>query len=424
MGKFSAPGDRAHPGDIEAMETSRYRVVFTGKLRPGVGQEEVQGSLAATFRMDPAKIESIFTGGPVLIKRNVDYPTARRYERAFAAAGAICAIEPADIPVPSRETPPMPPRAAAELPPLPLGGFWSRPLAFGIDLLLLGVFGALLGAYRFDLLARMGGWGRLFGFGIALLYFGLLNSSLGNGQTLGKRLMKIRVVGRSGRPISVVRSFVRFTLLGAPFFLNGAALPVGFGVLPIAAAVVILGEGGALILLYLANRRTRQSLHDLLVGTFVVRAGAEPAFAAPPVRKGLYWLAGGWVAAVLVLAIAGPGLFFPKSYARLASLQQAIAAMPGTRDASVKIGKTWGAGGETTFLSVEVAVSDPSVTVADVASEIATFVMLRYPDFDRKDRLVVAVRYGYDIGIASSWRRYIFSHSPRQWRKRLQVKNL
>src|ERR1700688_3195075 len=52
-------------------------------------------------------------------------------------------------------------------------------------------------------------------------YFVLLNSRIGKGQTLGKRAMHLQVVNACGEPISVSKSFIRYLVLSAPFFLTG-----------------------------------------------------------------------------------------------------------------------------------------------------------------------------------------------------------
>jgi uncharacterized RDD family membrane protein YckC len=82
-----------------------------------------------------------------------------------------------------------------------ISGFWRRLLAFIFDGVLLGLVGVILGLLLFDSLARLGGWGRLIGFCHALVYFGVLNSAIGGGQTIGKRIMKIQVVDRTGHPM-------------------------------------------------------------------------------------------------------------------------------------------------------------------------------------------------------------------------------
>jgi uncharacterized RDD family membrane protein YckC len=155
-----------------------------------------------------------------------------------------------------------------------ISGFWNRILAFLIDGVILSFAGLILGKAAFDFLVRLGGWGCLIGFCISLFYFGLLNSYLGKGQTIGKRIVEIKVIDRYGKEISVGRSFVRYAILGAPFFFNQAVIPQSAALTPMGYPLcfIIVGIGGAIIYLYIFNRKTRQSLHDLAVGTFVVKA--------------------------------------------------------------------------------------------------------------------------------------------------------
>src|SRR5215469_14626762 len=106
-----------------------------------------------------------------------------------------------------------------------IGSLWRRIVAFVIDSIIVGIAGTLVALPFFDTFSRLGGWGRLVGFCLALPYFVLLNSRIGNGQTLGKRVMHLQVVDRRGEPISVPRSFVRYCVLSAPLFLNRLTLP-------------------------------------------------------------------------------------------------------------------------------------------------------------------------------------------------------
>src|SRR5476649_1025783 len=156
-------------------------------------------------------------------------------------------------------------------------GFWRRAVAFLVDGLILGLIGYGLGLVLFDTFVAMGPWGRVVGFGVAMAYFVAQESGRGGGQSLGKRLLRIRVVDAQGRVLSPARSVARFTVFGVPYFLNGAELPMGVmtfaGGVP--AALVVLGGLLALTYLLVFNRRTRQSLHDLAVGAFVVRVRAD-----------------------------------------------------------------------------------------------------------------------------------------------------
>ncbi len=97
-------------------------------------------------------------------------------------------------------------------------GFWRRVAALMIDSLPLGVVGLVMGWFFFDALAQLGSGGRLLGFAIALLYFGILNSSVGRGQTLGKRAMGIEVVDGAGRHIRARPLRASLLRAGRPLF--------------------------------------------------------------------------------------------------------------------------------------------------------------------------------------------------------------
>ncbi|MDY6867802.1 MAG: RDD family protein [Chloroflexota bacterium] len=139
-------------------------------------------------------------------------------------------------------------------------GFWRRIGALVVDIIILGVVGFGLGLVFGELFIDLGSWGRLVGFGIALLYFGLLNSSVGNGQTLGKRLLSIRVVDEGNNTIGLPRSFARYFVLGLPLFLNGIHVgggAISYLVYPL--SIIIFGGGLAIVYLYVFNRVTRRS---------------------------------------------------------------------------------------------------------------------------------------------------------------------
>ena len=101
-------------------------------------------------------------------------------------------------------------------------GFWRRVGALFIDALILGILGFILGFAFENVWVQMGVWGRFIGFGIALIYFGVMNSKLFDGQTIGKKLFKLRVVNAENETISFGRSVLRYIILAIPFSLNGA----------------------------------------------------------------------------------------------------------------------------------------------------------------------------------------------------------
>jgi uncharacterized RDD family membrane protein YckC len=95
-------------------------------------------------------------------------------------------------------------------------GFWIRVVAYLIDAVILGVVGAILsgvGLHSRSVDAQSSSPSAL----LSLIYFGLLWSHYGGGQTLGMRLLKLRVVGTDGNQIGVVRALVRWLFLFISF---------------------------------------------------------------------------------------------------------------------------------------------------------------------------------------------------------------
>jgi len=164
-----------------------------------------------------------------------------------------------------------------------IAGFWRRIGALLIDLLILGFVGFLLGLALENYFVQIAGWGRLVGFSIALIYFGILNSSINNGQTVGKALLKINVVDSNNKYISILKSFLRYCFLGIPFYLNNARFSDELLFSPLIYLFSFMVFGGliSIIYLYIFNRHTRQSLHDVVLGTYVTNKESNKNSLAP-----------------------------------------------------------------------------------------------------------------------------------------------
>ncbi len=175
-----------------------------------------------------------------------------------------------------------------------VGSLWRRALAFAVDGLLLYAVGRIVGAVFFNTLSRMGPWGLLLGFSLALTYFATLDSRLGGGQTLGKRLLSLRVVNAQGQLIPWERSVVRYTIFALPIFFTDPSLPAvrTTWIIPFLIIFVTLGVGGSTLYLLVFNRHTRQGLHDLAVGTYVVESGVSRPLKTAPIWSMHWWVMG------------------------------------------------------------------------------------------------------------------------------------
>src|ERR1039457_1218039 len=102
-----------------------------------------------------------------------------------------------------------------------VGSVWRRCVAYLVDSLILGTVGSGLGKVIFDRLSQLGLWGPLAGFCLALAYFAIFDSEIGDGQTLGKRWLKLRVIDAEGNTISFAKSLLRSVIFLVPAFLFG-----------------------------------------------------------------------------------------------------------------------------------------------------------------------------------------------------------
>lgn len=75
--------------------TTRYRLVFRGKLLPGLTAEQVAPGLAALFKASDEQIAALLASSSAVIKPDVDIDTGNRYLEAFLEAGLITHLEPA-----------------------------------------------------------------------------------------------------------------------------------------------------------------------------------------------------------------------------------------------------------------------------------------------------------------------------------------
>jgi uncharacterized RDD family membrane protein YckC len=320
-----------------------------------------------------------------------------------------------------------------EPPPVPItrktagiSGFWRRLVAFVLDGIILGVPAFILGLFLFDQFARLGDWGLIVGFLVAFLYFGLMNSALGGGRTIGKRLMRIRVVDSNDSLITVSRSSARYLILAVPYFLNGVRIPpkLLLGWIAILFSFIVFGIGISIIYMFVFNRRTRQSLHDLVVGTFVIKADRSPAVPKPTVWAGHYVI----VALILIASICAPlllrGLITKSPFKELLPLQSSLMDMPDVRYASVFAGKGFVSDSKgtrgTSEVSVVIEVNKRIPDYDAFANGLARAVFDNYPEATQKDRLILTLIYGYDIGIARSSVTRGYSFSPAEWQQRIQ----
>lgn len=324
--------------------------------------------------------------------------------------------------------------AEIELPEAEIAGFWRRLAAFVVDSFIVGGPLFFVGHVYFEWASGLGESGRLIGFLWALAYFGVLNSKIGRGQTLGKRLLGVQVVGRSGDPISLPFSLVRFAVLGGPWCLNGIWVDIdirdiGFAEIlaGIVLVVILFGGMGALVYLYVFNRQTRQALHDLVVGSFVVRSQqvAQPVGRVTP-RLHLV-VVGCWFAVCFVMsgitAYVVTNSDAAAALAELKPVRQDLKKEFGALSVKIQLGTHAETRGEavtrTTVMQVTVKIPESRKTLPSMASDIAYAVLQRHPDLLGRQVLAIRIVRGFNFGFASWSKAGSAVYPLADWRKQL-----
>ena len=309
----------------------------------------------------------------------------------------------------------------------PIAGFWRRFFAWFVDVLILGIIGQIIGIIFSSFLFSIGPYGRPIGLLFILPYFGIMNSRMGGGQTIGKRLMKIAVRNKNNEPIGLGRSIVRILLLALPALFNGWAIPVFQN--PVIAwfvSLIVFGLGGAIVYTMVFNRKARQGLHDLLLGTYVVHLPGKTIESFPATPR-IHWIVTSvWVglAAIgsLVMMVIAPSITSKTSLASAVKLYNILRDDP--RFFTVKVNDTtsYSPNGKTShslFITVwykgKLAVGERK----KVAESIAKTVLENAENIDDYDGLQIKVTSAYDIGIASAHLFVLFSNTIEGWHKQI-----
>ncbi|MEI6853527.1 MAG: RDD family protein [Bacteroidota bacterium] len=353
--------------------------------------------------------------------------------------------------------------------------FWSRIAAILIDITLLGILGFILGFSLESFFVSIGPRGNLFGMAITMVYFGIFNSKLLKGQTVGKMALMIKVIDKNGDYLSVQKSFLRAILLCLAYFIfDPAAIGISSGsYLHTFLYSIMFSFNLGLIVVYIFNKGNRQSLHDIFMGTFVVRKktvedilpqtepevgnenGAETPAALseetvsaiqtaeepvsgilpekdaashpiPTVSKYSLYIAGGL--AILVFAL---NIFFfvwmgqksddgLNTYVKLSKIDGVMSAGV-NYNTTTSYGKT-----QTTTKSYGVTLwvkdvpdQENDLENNSIVREAIITVLKDVPDIDSYDILSVTLVRGFDIGIAKGNRSYNIRKTPAHWRELL-----
>ena len=271
-----------------------------------------------------------------------------------------------------------------------------------------------------------------------LLYWGYYSSDLKKGQSIGKRVRKIAVVNSNGDFLSLRTSFLRALVLAIIGLFNGWALPIFENPLLSALQAVIV-FGGIITILYgfIFNRTTRQGIHDLLVGSYVVNIPFSKT-AVPPKLPAIHKnIMIGIIIFGAILGILGSSFQIYNTMDRkpfngitgeggnLQEIHDTIAAQGDFITVGVqRINRRGFSSGEVLQdINVDVWSKEPCNATPDNCNElidqIAAIVLDEYSEIEELTGMQIAIINRFDFGLATGNSTVGAQLRIEDWRKRL-----
>lgn len=312
---------------------------------------------------------------------------------------------------------------AAPPPAGAIAGFWRRLGAFLLDGLIVGIAAFIITIPFFSQLSKLGAYGRILGLIMALPYYAILNSRIGNGQTIGKRILHIQVVDASAVTLPFAKSLIRYLVLAIPYFLYASALPVTRTPWILSTALSALGIiTAATLYLVLYNRNTRQGIHDLAASSFVVSSDLAGPPDEKPIWKG-HWVILTTIVIVFLVSSKLIGMKISKwrAFPQLLEDARLLENLESVQSAQVmeQWSATLGKGESKKSLVLTIHWGGDSSDNEAVADRLAKIILTHDSSVQNFDSLRIVIVRGYDLGIAEATSTNTFAHSPNEWRARL-----
>jgi uncharacterized RDD family membrane protein YckC len=312
-------------------------------------------------------------------------------------------------------------------------GFWMRLLSDSLDAIFLAAFGFVLSLPLGGIFYKMGENGLWLGLVITFLYTGILQSGIGFGQSLAKRLLKIQVLRLDGSFLNLPQSFLRYSVIALIFYNQW----IGTGLLSLFPAlnnsifqtvyliVILFLLTGTIILV--AFHPLKRGLHDMLVGSIVVRkdmydSGKINELRDPSKETKAFVICG----VLLLLLIGGIYFVFQKTtpmqplLAELRSQKQEIEKNTQFTDVSPNFnwqsfqqadGTTKKTSGVNIFAFLEKSKFDNEKMQLAEVQKAVDIVINSYSKLSECDYINVQVRTGYNIGIWSLYFKYNYPYT-------------
>lgn len=291
-------------------------------------------------------------------------------------------------------------------------GFWQRPFAMMIDMIIIALIGQVfIIVFQPYLIAHI--WiSHCLGLAVAIAYFAIADSRITNGMSPGKRILRIRILDEKGNQLSVFKAAMRAILPISPILLEGIPLHPDQLLSWIGGVVSIMLYGLALaqIIIYIVDRPSRLMLQDRLVNTVVTREheGVPPIYPMGNIKKLV-------VLFLLIMTAAWPWVLKAEQEKRPVSEFRALKTELLKRSDVISVSIRQGVVGRDEKgyrLSVRLWLTHGPELSVDEINTFTDIILINYPKVRTLDGIHLQIKTGIDMGIVTSYIHKTYLYTP------------
>ncbi len=159
-----------------------------------------------------------------------------------------------------------------------IAGFGRRFFAFLVDAILLILVSFIIFFCIDDYFYQHPAVFTVLGFVLVLIYFGIMDSHITDGKTFGKSMLGVRVVHTDNQHLSLFASFVRSFIFLVPICLSSFYYWIDDFDTKIWLIAFFSALASSMCYLFIFNRHSKQSVHDLAVRSIVIDINKAEAY--------------------------------------------------------------------------------------------------------------------------------------------------
>lgn len=300
----------------------------------------------------------------------------------------------------------------------------KRLLSFIVDILILGIVGYISGLFFEKDYIKLGGFGRLIGFLITLSYFSLFDSKICNGQTIGKKIFKIKVVDKKNETISLKTSIIRSIFYSLTVLLSGISfLSYKYITLIIIIGITLFSIYAVEAYLFIFNKNTKQTLHDVISKTYVVDDGSSDFIDIVNNKRVLKSA----IIFPILISVLVIGINFKMENTRLNEMHNLVNSIQNQlpiNNTTVSRGITKYSGTKnfenSNYIFIDCKKINQDDNSEDLSLKIAEIVLKSNIEFRDKESLIIQISTGYDIAIARKYHNQKYNLLLVDWKNKIE----